>query len=164
VAKTSTFYFNGNANNGREFIREMPIFAITTGNFASGWMSENADSMAHFKQMADTVNVQVPVHIALPRTFANKLLTVGKQYSSLSVTAFKPQINLTADPVGGFMSGPTFSVVLEGVEVKKVTPIAQWKGLPIPPQIQKNALERKIGRETYIPVAVSLFVYEARVV
>ena len=152
MATTSPYYFSATAN-GKTMIQGIPMFAVTIGaGYSQGWQSEVIRDFGGFKAMMDRVNVQVPVYLAMPRLYAASTFKVGQAYDKVAVTAFKP-INST-----DYMSGASITLVLNQVEVVSAASIFQWKGLPIPPQVQKNYLEKKIGRETYIPTAVALSV------
>lgn len=158
MAVTSPFYFDATAS-GKSFTRGIPMFAVSIGeSLAQGWQSANIQDFAGYEALMDRVNVQVPVHLAMPRLFANATFQVGATFEKIAVSAFRPR-NST-----DYMSGSTITLVIKNVKVLSLTPILQWQGLPIPPQVQKNFLEKKIGRETYIPMAVKLWVYEAEAV
>lgn len=156
---TSTFYFNGNAPIHHDLIRDLPIIAVTVGdNFAAGWASATANSKQALENMMNVVNVQVPVHLAMPRFYAHQYFTVGKEYPKLSIYAFKPIPGQSWQVNGGYMVGPTIAMIIKEISVTSLTPIHGWSGLPAMPRVQMNYLEQKIGREAYAPVAVSLFV------
>jgi hypothetical protein len=106
----------------------------------------------------EIVNPQVPVHLAMPRLFASQFFKPKSQYSSVSLTAFKPLRGNGFESGVGYMTGSPVTMVLHNVMVNSVVPILQWQGLPIPPQVQKNYLEKKIGREAYAPVEITMFV------
>lgn len=155
MAVTSPFYFDVTAY-GKAMVRDQSTFAVAIGeSLAQGWDSADITNFTGFKNMTDRVNVQVPVYLAMPRVFAQGTFQVGKEFEKLSVAAFK-QVNSQ-----NYLMGASITMVMKNVKVLGHIPIMQWGGLPIPPQVQKNYLEKKIGRETYIPVAVKLFVYEA---
>jgi len=150
MATTSPFYFSA-AAHGSKMIQGIPMFAVTIGaSYAQGWQSGEISNFGGFKAMMDRVNVQVPVYLAMPRLYAESTFKVGQEYDKVSVIAFRP-INSS-----DYMSGATITLVLNQIKVVSAAAIFQWKGLPIPPQVQKNYLEKKIGRETYIPTAVAL--------
>ncbi|HTK38103.1 MAG TPA: hypothetical protein VL325_06395 [Pyrinomonadaceae bacterium] len=156
---TSRFYFNGNAPIHNDLIRDLPIFAVTVGdNFAGGWASASADSKMALENIMNVVNVQVPVHVAMPRIYAHQYFNVGKEYPKLSIYAFRPMPGQSWQSDGGYMVGPSIAMVIKQISVTKITPIHGWTGLPAIAQVQKNYLERKIGNEAYAPMAVSLFV------
>jgi hypothetical protein len=158
MTATSPFYFDVTAH-GKVMVRDQSTFAITTGeNMSRGWESADITDYFGFKSIMDRVNVQVPVYLAMPRVYAQGTFQVGQQFDKVLVTAFK-QVNAMS-----YMMGASITIVLQNVKVLSHTPIMQWAGLPIPPQVQKNYLEKKIGRETYIPSAVKLWVYQADVV
>lgn len=155
---TSTYYFNGNAPIHHDLIRDLPIIAVTVGDsFATGWASATANSKNSFENLMNVVNVQVPVHLAMPRFYAKQYFTVGKEYPKLAIDAFKPIPGLSWLN-GGYMTGVPITMVIRQISVTKLTPILGWSGLPAMPQVQMRYLEQKIGREAYAPVAVSLFV------
>lgn len=162
MAPTSTYYFDANATSEREFFRGIPMFAVHTGGgYEHGWESGGVTSKAGFDFMAEKMNPQVPVHLAMPRTYAGRYFTKDREYSKVAIYAFKPVTRSWGD---SYMVGATIALVLKEVKVVSVVPIPQWKGLPATPQVQKNYLEKLIGREAYTPVAVSLFVMQGDVV
>jgi hypothetical protein len=164
MAPTSTYYFDANATAQKEFFRGIPMFAVHAGSgYEHGWESGEVTSKAGFDFMAGKMNPQVPVHIAMPRTYAGRYFTKRREYAKLAIYAFKP-VHGSSWLNGGYMVGASIALVLKEVKVVNVVPIQQWKGLPIPPQVQKNYLEKLIGRETYVPVAVTLFVLQGDVV
>jgi len=164
MAPTSTFYFDANATTTKDFIRGIPMFAVHAGQGREqGWESATVTSKAGFESITAKMNPQVPVYLAMPRTYAGRYFTKDRVYSKLAIYAFKP-VSGSSSMNGGYMVGASIALVLKEVKVVDVVPIPQWKGLPIPPQVQKNYLEKLIGRETYIPVVVSLFVMQGDVV
>lgn len=153
------YYFDANLTNGREFFRGIPMFAVHVGQSPNGgWSSSTVDGFGGFQQMMWTVNVQVPVHLAMPRFYANQYFTKGKEYQKLAIYAFRPMSGTSWQSDGGYMVGASIALVIKELKVVSVNPILQWKGLPPPVQVQKNYLEKKLGREAYIPMAVTLFV------
>ena len=165
MAPTSTFYFDANATTQKDFFRGIPMFAVHAGSgYEHGWESGEVTSKAGFDSIAGRMNPQVPVFLAMPRTYAGRYFTKGREYSKVAIYAFK-QVYGSSSQNGGYMVGASIALVLSQVRVVDVVPILQWKGLPIPPQVQKNYLEKLIGgREAYAPVAVTLFVPQGDVV
>lgn len=164
MAPTSNFYFDAMAY-GKDVIRDLPMFAIHTGqNTSTGWTSAAVNDVGGFRMMMDIVNPQVPVFLAMPRMYQNNYFAKDRTYEKLSVYAYRQVPNSLSGANGGYLVGQSIALVLQQVRVVDVRPIMQWQGLPIPPQVQKNYLEKKIGRETYIPVAVQLFAMQGDVV
>jgi hypothetical protein len=164
MAPTSNFYFDGMAY-GKDLIRGLPMFAVHTGQSTdTGWDSAGVNDVGGFRMMMEIVNVQVPVFLAMPRMYQTTFFTKDRSYSKLTVSAYRQVPGSLSGTNGGYLTGASIALVLHDVRVVDVKPIMQWKGLPIPPQVQKNFLEKKIGRETYIPVAVQLFAVEGDVV
>ncbi len=164
MAPTSNFYFDAMAF-GKDLIRDLPMFAVHSGQTTdSGWSSAGVNDAGGFRMMMDIVNPQVPVFLAMPRMYQNNYFVKGRSYSKLTIYAYRQTNGLTWGANGGYLMGASIALVLKDVQVMDVKPIMQWKGLPIPPQVQKNYLEKKIGRETYIPVAVQLFASQGDVV
>ena len=157
---TSTFYFNGTAAHNGAMLRDLPIYAIHAGQgFNSGWLSGQIRSAAQLKSLANQINGQVPVHLAMPKRFAEVHFPSGREFGRLEVAAFAPvQGVATAD---SFMRGPSSTIVFREVVVQKSDPVFQWKGLPAPPMVQKVHLERRLGIHAFAVLAVRLFVYEA---
>ncbi len=159
MTATSLMYFDS-AARGAQFHQDIPTFAIHAGQSVNGgWDSWDCQTPGDFTQIMNIVNPQVPVHLAMPRYYATKYFQPNTQYSSVSVSAFKPQRGSSGLETGqGYMVGNPVAMVLHNVQIKTVVPILQWKGLPIPPQVQKNYLEKAIGREAYAPVQITMFV------
>lgn len=163
MTATSPYYFDA-AARGSQFYQDIPTFAIHAGpSVGRGWASAEADSPGRFAAIMEIINPQVPVHLAMPRYYANQFFKPNTQYSSVSLSAFKPLRANGFESGSGYMTGNPVTMVLENVMVKSIVPILQWNGLPIPPQVQKNYLEKKIGREAYAPVAITLFVEWGRI-
>jgi hypothetical protein len=153
------YYFDANLAGERDFFRGIPIYAVHVGQDVSGgWSSNTVSGFGGFQHMMWTVNVQVPVYVAMPRFYANQYFTKGKEYKKLAIYAFKPMPGQSWQSDGGYMVGATIALVIKDLKVVNANPILQWKGLPPPVQVQKNYLEKKLGREAYIPMAVQLFV------
>ncbi|HWA56115.1 MAG TPA: hypothetical protein VG692_02620 [Gemmatimonadales bacterium] len=164
MAPTSNFYFDGMAY-GKDVIRDLPMFAIHTGQGTeTGWRSAGVSDASGFRMLMEIVNPQVPVYLAMPRMYQTNFFTKDRTYSKLSVYAYRQVYGSLSGVNGGYLMGASIAMVLQDVRVVDIKPIMQWKGLPIPPQVQKNYLEKKIGRETYIPVAVQLFASQGDVV
>ena len=53
-----------------------------------------------------------------------------------------------------------FELVLENVDVLSSFPVMQRKGLPFPPRVQQNFLNKKFGTEAYYTIAVKLSVQQ----
>ena len=163
MTATSPFYFDA-AARGSQFYQDIPTFAIHAGQDVSGgWMSAQVKDAGGFSFMMGIINPQVPVHLAMPRHYANQFFKPKSQFSSVSLSAFKPLRANGFESGSGYMTGTPVTMVLENVMVLSVVPILQWNGLPIPPQVQKNYLEKKIGREAYAPVEITLFVQSGRI-
>jgi hypothetical protein len=157
MAPTSTYYFDANATSGREFFRGIPMFAVHAGfGREQGWDSARVTSKAGFEDLVSRINVQVPVYIALPMTFAGRYFTKGRNYTKVAIYAFKYMRGQSWHSDGGYMVGATIALVLKDVTVVDVVPVPGFKGLPIPPQVQKNYLEKTIGTATYSAAAVTL--------
>jgi hypothetical protein len=164
MAPTSTFYFDANATAKKDFFRGIPMFAVHAGSgYENGWESGEVTGKGGFDFIAAKMNPQVLVRIAMPRTYAGRYFTKDREYSKVAIYAFKPVYG-SASLNGGYMVGASIALVLKEVKVIDVVPILQWKGLPGMPQVQKNYLEKLIGRETYAPVAVTCFVMQGDVV
>ena len=161
---TSTFYFDATATSPKGFYRDIPIFAVhAMTDYAGGWESGEVTSQGEFQEMMGRLSPQVPLYLAMPRVIAGKYFTKDREYSKVAIYAFRPMRSAWQSD-GGYMVGATIALVIKDVRVLDVVPIAQWKGLPIPPQVQKNYLERQIKTETYNPVAVKLWVSQGDVV
>lgn len=162
---TSTYYFDANATSQKDFFQGIPMFAVHAGGGnENGWESAGVTSKAGFDFIAAKMNPQVPVHIAMPRSYAGRYFTKDREYSKVAIYAFRPVPGSSWQSDGGYMVGASIALVLKQVKVMNVVPIPQWKGLPSIPQVQRNHLEKLIGRETYIPVAVTCFVMQGDVV
>lgn len=163
MALPSTFYYNSNAlpasPPNADLIREIPTIAIHAMNsgFDQGWESNSVQSKAGFEFLASKINVQVPVHIAVPKPVAQRHFGVGKEFTKIAVYAFRPMN-------AGYMVGSTIAIVLRQVKVLGVAPIMQWKGLPSLKEAQRNYLEKMFGRDTYAAMAVKMFVFQGDVV
>lgn len=100
----------------------------------------------------------------MPRTFADQYFTKGAEFSKLVIYAYRPMASASRQSDGGYRVGSTIAMVLKAnqapIRVLSVTPILQFKGIPTPPQVQKNYLERTIGNQAYSAVAVTLFADE----
>jgi len=163
MTATSPYYFDA-AARGSQYYQDIPTFAIHAGqNVNGGWMSAEVKDAGGFSFIMGIINPQVPVHLAMPRYYANKYFTPRSTYSSITLVAFKPLRANGFESGSGYMTGPSITLVLENVIVNSVVPILQWKGLPIPPQVQKNYLEKAIGREAYAPVEITLGVMTGRI-
>lgn len=165
MTATSMMYFDS-AARGSQFYQDIPTFAIHAGSSMGAlWDSWDCQTPGDFKQIMNIVNPQVPVFLAMPRYYASKYFQPKAQYSSVSVNGFKPQRGSSGLETGqGYMTGNPVTMVLHNVMVRNVTPIMQWSKLPIPPQVQKNHLEKAIGRETYIPSQIEMLVEWGEVV
>jgi hypothetical protein len=169
MALPSTYYYNSNAlpasPPNADLIREIPTYAIHAMNagYDQGWESNSVQSKGGFESLAAKINVQVPVHLAMPRPVANRHFSIGKEFSKIAVYAFRPVPSM-AWMNGGYMVGATIAIVLKQVKVLSVSPIMQWKGLPALKDGQRNYLEKMFGRETYAAMAVKLFAFQGDVV
>ena len=162
---TSTFYFDATATSAKDFFRDIPIFAVhAMTEFPAKWESGEVTSRGEFQEMMGRLSPQVPLYLAMPRVIAGRYFTKDREYKKIAIYAFRPVSGSSWQSDGGYMVGATIALVIQNVQVKEVVPIMQWKGLPAPPQVQKNYLERKIGRETYAPVAVKLWCSQGDVV
>ena len=163
MTATSPYYFDA-AARGNQYYQDIPTFAIHTGqDVDDGWLSAKVTDAGGFSWMMTIVNPQVPVYLAMPRYYANKYFQPRATYSSVTLNAFRPLRGNGFESGLGYMTGNPVTMVLENVMVKAVVPILQWKGLPIPPQVQKNYLEKAIGREAYAPVEIELWVQQGRI-
>jgi hypothetical protein len=161
---TSNFYFDAMAY-GKDVYRDLPMFAIHAGQATdAGWASAGVRDVGGFRMVMEIVNPQVPVFIAMPRMVQTSYFPKDRSYGKLSVYAYRQVYGSLSGMNGGYLQGSSIALVLKDVRVVDVRPIMQWGNLPIPPQVQKNYLERKMGRETYIPVAVQLFAAQGDVV
>jgi hypothetical protein len=157
---SAMYYFDANLTNGRDFIRGLPMYAIHAGSsYDGGWQSNSITGFGGFQHMLWTVNVQVPLHIAMPRMVANQNFGLNKEFQKLAIYAFKPMPGASWQADGGYLVGASIALVIKEFRVVKHTPIMQWKGLPALAQVQRNVLEKRLGRETYAPVAVTLEVF-----
>lgn len=164
MAPTSNFYFDSMAY-GKDVYRDLPAFAIHAGQtIEGGWASAGVSDVGGFRRIMEIVNPQVPVFLAMPRMIQTSYFAKGRGYSKLSVYAYRQVPGSLSGTNGGYLQGASIALVLKEVTVVEVSPIMQWRGLPIPPQVQKNYLEKKIGRETYIAVAVQLFAQQGDIV
>jgi hypothetical protein len=158
----STYYYNANAPAKNDLIRDIPVIAVHAGEaVGSQWQSNQVQDAGGFQSITWIVNPQVPVHIAVPRPIAQQYFQPGKTYEKLSVYAFRPMPGASWQSDGGYMVGATIALVFKPVMVQTVSPIMQWKGLPPMPQVQRNYLEKKFGRDAYVPVDVKFFAQQA---
>lgn len=165
MTATSLCYFDS-AVRGAQFHQDIPTFAIHAGSgLEKAWDSWNCQTPGDFKQIMIVVNPQVPVYLALPRYYADKYFQPKVSYTSVSVIGFKPYKDSSGDESGqGYRIGNPVTMVLHNVMVKAVDTIYQWGTLPKPPMVQKNYLEKAIGRQAYIPVQVTLWAQWGEVV
>jgi hypothetical protein len=161
---TSRFYFDAMAY-GKDVFRDLPMFAIHAGQSTSeGWDSATATDVGRFRMVMQIVNPQVPVFLAMPRPVQAAYFPKDRTYSKLTVSAYRQIASSLSLGNGGYLQGFSFALVLKDVKVMEVRQIMQWGNLPNPPDVQKNYLERKMGREAYFPVAVRLFASNGNIV
>lgn len=161
MAPTSSFYFDARLK-GKDYIQGVPVFAVHVGeNTDFGWSSAGLTGNGQWQDLMWRIDPTVGVHLAMPRMYANQFFTKDRHWDEVIVNAFRPMQTAAGD---NYLGGSSVALKLSNVLVIGSTPILQWKGLPIPPQVQKNFLEKKIGRETYIPTAVKLMVQEGEAI
>lgn len=157
MAPVSSFYFDARLK-GKDYIQGVPMFAIHVGeNIDFGWSSAGVTANNQWQPMMWRIDRTVGVYLAMPRVYASQFFTKDRHWDEVIVGAFRPMQTAAGD---NYLSGTSVALKFSNVMVVGSSPIMQWKGLPIPPQVQKNFLEKKIGRETYIPTAVKLMVQE----
>lgn len=154
---TSKFYFDAMAYGKDLFLRDLPMFAIHTGqSVAAGWDSARATDAGGLRMLMEIVNPQVPVFVAMPRLVQASHFAKDRSYSKLSMYAYRGGYD-PSDVNGGYRLGSSTVLVLKNVKVMDVQPIMLWGNLPTPPDVQKTYLEKKMGREAYMAAAVKLF-------
>lgn len=157
MAPTSSFYFDARLK-GKDYIQGVPMFAVHVGETTDfGWSSTGVTGSNQWQPLMWRIDPTVGVFLAMPRLYANQFFTKDRHWDEVIVGAFRPMQTAAGD---NYLGGASVALKLSNVMVVGSRPIMQWKGLPIPPQVQKNFLEKKIGRETYIPTAVQLMVQE----
>lgn len=158
------FYFDANLTSAKDFIRGIPMFAVHAGQtYTSYWDTSDAEDFVDLQNIVAKVNPQVPVHLAMPRLYADHHFPKGAIWEKVAVTACRPMPGASWQPDGGYRAGGNIVMVIQNMAVTAVTPIPQFKGLPIPPAVQKNYLERQIGMQAYSAVAVSLWAQTANI-
>lgn len=162
MAVSSFYYFNSNAKPtspaNADLIREVPTYAMHYGSGpGTNWVSNGFTEKGHFDAMAERINPQVPVYLAMPAKIAENF-TLKREFSKIVVYAFRP-MGSTA-----YMVGSTIAMVLENTVVTDVTPIMQALGLPALKDAQRNYLTKMLGTGAYNCRAVKLWVEMASVV
>jgi hypothetical protein len=130
------FYFDATANASRQFIRDLPMYAMHAGqSFTGGWDTAKADSFIAFQNIMWKVNVQVPVHLAMPGTFADQHFTKGTEFSKLVIYAYRPLASASRQSDGGYRVGSTIAMVLS--ETRRIPllrlPFSPRKAIPSTP-------------------------------
>jgi hypothetical protein len=148
---TSTYYFVATAY-GKEMIREIPVFALTSGeNFENNWLSNDVNSREGFRGITDAASGSRLVTIAIPKNIEAIHFGIKKHYEKLVIDAF----NLSKE--GQYMMGASVTMIFQAVTVIKSKGIIEWRGLPAPHEGQRNRLDRTMPR-WWAPMAVTLFV------
>lgn len=159
MAKEAILYYNGNAPGPKDLIRDIPIYAFHPGKtLTDPWASAPARSREDLRVLAAMVNPQVPVHIALPSRYANQVFKAKTRYEKLVLQAFSHVNSLS------YMTGASFTIVFSNVKVEDVKPVMQYYGMPALVPDQRNHLEKKIQRDTYVISDVTLWAQQADVV
>jgi len=158
----ASFYFNGNAKLKNGLERDIPIYAFHLGvGHGHEWASGPVQSRGGFESLASRVNIQVPVHIALPYAYASRLFLENTRISKLTLYAFASVRGIPIER--GYMSGLAIAIVFSDVLVGKSEPILQWKGLPAPVSVQRFHLENKLKMGAYKVSNVKLMAEQANV-
>jgi hypothetical protein len=153
----SKFYFEAILTNTKGTLSGIPVYAFHPGlGRESGWSSGGARGMADLQGLAETVNVQVPLFIALPRAKAVQFFAKGSSFSTVELRAFRQEPGPTGSNVDQYRNGPRIRLIFNDVRVLDTTPILQWKGLPAMPDVMRNTMQVDMGNAMYVPVAVEL--------
>lgn len=153
----SKFYFEAILTNQTGTIPGIPVYAFHPGmGRESGWSSGSARNMAELQQLAENVQVTVPLFIALPRARAVQFLAKGSSFSTVELRAFRQEPGRTGANIDQFRNGPRVRLIFHDVRVLNTTPILGWKGLPALPEVMRNTMQVDLGNAMYIPVAVEL--------
>ena len=153
----SSYYFEARLK-GRKYIQGIPVFALHVGQGPEhGWNSGTVTEAGQLADLVGRANRQVPVYLAMPRLYAHQYFIKNSQFSEVILSAFRPMQTAKSD---NYAWGASVELVLENVDVLSSFPVMQRKGLPFPPRVQQNFLNKKFGTEAYYTIAVKLSVQQ----
>lgn len=127
---------------------DIPVYAFTPGDeYQRGWESNSVSGFPSLKETVWRADGARSFSIAVPRFFAPYFIPTVSKYDKFRMWASDGKL-------GGY-GIYNHAITFDDVYVASLKPILGWKDLPAPAQNLRNYWEKKIGREFYIPVAVT---------
>ena len=146
MALSAKYYFVANVKFQGD---DIPVYAFTPGEeYLRGWESNLAGGFSSLRETVWRADGARSFSIAVPRFYAPYFIPTISKYDKFRMWASDGKLG----PYGIYNHAMTF----DDVVVTSVKPIHGWKGLPAPASNLRNHFEKKIGREFYVPVAVTL--------
>lgn len=146
MALSAKYYFAAQVKFGGN---EIPVYAFTGGDeYERGWESNLAKTFPALKQVVERADGARGLTIAVPRILLAYFTPNVSKYDRLTIFA--------ADGSHGRYGSFNHTITFADVFALSVKPILGWKGLPAPQSEFRNHWEKKIRREFYAPVAVTL--------
>lgn len=147
MAPSAKYYFVAHAKFQGD---DIPVLAFTPGeDYQRGWQSNNIQGFSSLKDTVWQADGARSFTIAVPRLYRPYFMPTVSRYDTFWMWASDGRLG----KYGVYNHSMTFA----DVGVTKVEQIIQWKGLPAPAQNLRNHFEKKLGREFYIPIAVTFY-------